>query len=858
MAPITPFAHDRRTDPVAAWCIAGAIVLAAGSSALAADETAPSPDDPQTTAADVETAPSPSTQPTAAADIEEVVATAALDSLPSDELRSLFGFRKSLVETPRSVSAVSDEVMARFNIRDIDELVALAPGTFTQSFFGAAGSLDIRGTGGEAYFRGIRRLDNPGNYPTPIGAAERIEIVRGPPSPIQGPAKISGYMNFIPKSARIEQTGEFIEQPVGSAGLDFGSWGRAVATAEAGGPGHIGGRRFGYWLYGEFEDSDSYYENTDTRQTLLQASFDTDITGNMQLQFGGMVHDYAGNQVGGWNRLTQELIDHGTYVTGQPAPLDTDGDGRISHQEFDVDGDGFTDLNPFAAGLRPGTRGTLTGGGGLCMIGETAVFGCRPELLGLTNPGTVTLSGSQVNAAPEDLVDTLATTLYFDLLVDAASGWEWRNQMFFEAYDHLAEVAIGFSQFHETWVFENKLIAARTFERGDLRAAVQLSPSLRVTDFEHANDFTNEYFDRRDLSRPPSALDRRLLATRIDDDYTEYYIGDYRDLGFAALADMEWRGWNVLAGARYDVLEVKSRQPLDKLLLASAEHFCLDASCVAEAAEDTVGGTSWTFSASYRTRSGVIPYATFSRQGTVIAGQGAEITTASIRDGGAYDISRLREFGVKGNLRGGDLYFALAFYEQERTDYSAQSTVTNQSSRTDGTEFELRFAATERLLLTLAATDMEVVNLNTLEAGGRFSFIGADDIPDIPPETFYGGALVGQVLRPGEAGARRAGVPKRIVAATGTYNFGNGLAASLSAVDVSSTPSGLSSSVILPAYTLVNAGFVFERAQWSLSATVKNLADERYFRANFPNLFGGVIVQPELPRHFAARVQYKW
>ena len=29
-------------------------------------------------------------------------------------------------------------------------------------------------------------------------------------------------------------------------------------------------------------------------------------------------------------------------------------------------------------------------------------------------------------------------------------------------------------------------------------------------------------------------------------------------------------------------------------------------------------------------------------------------------------------------------------------------------------------------------------------------------------------------------------------------------------------------------------------------------------RANFPNLFGGVIVLPELPRYYQARIQYRW
>ena len=791
--------------------------------------------------------------------IETVVVTGHLGSLPGDNVPSITGFEKSLLETPRAASTVSDEMLARFNIRDIDELTALAPGSFTQSFFGVAGSLDIRGTSGETYFRGMRRLDNPGNYPTPIGASKRVDIVRGPASPIHGPAKISGYLNFNPKSARVEETGELIGETAGAVGLDLGSWQRLIASVEVGGPGRLVARDFGYWLYAEVEDSGSYYDNTDTEQTVLQASFDIDVTDNAQLQFGGMHHDYAGNQVGGWNRLSQSLIDSGTYVTGQPLPLDVDGDGRISHREFDLDGDGFTDFNPFVAGFSPGTRATLDASGApVCSIGSVSVFGCYPQHWALVNPGTATLSGSQVSVAPSDFLRNKVTTLYFDVNLDTRSQWIWRNQLFFETYEHRNEVAIGFSQFHDTWVVENKLVLAKAFAAGALAVDVQLSPSLRFTNFRHGDDYTNEHFNRRDVTRPAGPLDTRLLATQIDDDYTEYYIGDYLDIGLAALADLNWRGVNALLGVRHDRIDIDSRQPVDKLLLASSNHPCVDASCVIAQAADEVSGISWTASLSYRTAFGLVPYVTFSRQATVIAGQGGEITTANIAAGTAFDVSKLREFGLKGSLMNDALYFALAFYEQERTDFSAQSTVTNQASRTNGTEFELRWAANERLLLTLAYTHMEVVNLNTLQAGGRFSFVGADDVPNIPAHTWYGATLAGQLLRPGKTGAIRAGMPERILSCTGTYDFGNGLAVSASVSDVDATAAGFSHSVTLPAYTLVNAGMTYKRGNWTFSATAKNLTNERYFRANFPNLFGGTIVLPELPRHYNGRIEYRW
>ena len=145
-----------------------------------------------------------------------------------------------------------------------------------------------------------------------------------------------------------------------------------------------------------------------------------------------------------------------------------------------------------------------------------------------------------------------------------------------------------------------------------------------------------------------------------------------------------------------------------------------------------------------------------------------------------------------------------------------------------------------------------------MQAGGRFSFIGAEDVPGIDPAALYGGALAGVVRRQGAGGARRAGIPERIWSITGTYDFGYGVAASASVVDVAGTPSGFSGTVELPPYTLVNAGAVLERERWRLAATVKNLTDERYFRANFPNLFGSVVVLPELPRHYALRIQYTW
>mgnify|MGYP001157495899 CR=1 FL=1 len=786
--------------------------------------------------------------------IEEVVVTGDLNSLPGEDVKSIFGFNKSILETPRSVSTISEELMDRMNMQDIDELITVSPGSFTQSFFGVAGGLDVRGTPGETYFRGVRRLDNPGNYPTPIGASDRVDIVRGPASPIYGPSKIGGYLNFNPKSARIEETGAYIEENEGAMSYTTGSWNKSILTAEVGGPAEFAGKPMGFYLYGELEDSDSYYTNAPgVEQTLVQASFDMDLSDTVQIQFGGMYHDYAGAQNAGWNRISQDLIDNGTYITGSPPPLDTNGDGSISHQEYRYGADSEFPLNQFAFwnGFGSGSTVGNTTPSPLT-FDDFSFFLDDASLYALSDVGTTILDPKLTLIASDDTLENTVTTLYFDIIADLESGWEVKNQLFYEEYENLNENAYGFSQFHDTYVIEEKLVFSKTYTFDSLIASVQLSPSIRHTDFAHGDDYRNEYFGRRDLTGPSTALDRRLLATRIDDDYTKYFVGEYTDLGIAFLTDLSWEnGVSLLIGARHDRIDMESRSNVDKLLFPDPDD--------AVEAEDDVSGNSWTVSLSYDiANSGIIPYVTISEQATIIAGQGAELEVDWLASGGAFDTSDLTEFGVKGELlEDGRLYFSLSHYEQERTDFSAQSIVTNQSVKTEGTAFEVRWAVDESLFVGATYTNVEVINLTTLAGSGNFSFLGAEDLPLVPPELLFGGQL-GGIVNVAASGGRRAGMPENIYSLYGTYLFDNGLTISASVSDVDDVFSSLSNSVKLPAYTLYNMTLGWESEQWKFSLTGKNLTDERYFRSNFPNLFGNTIVLPELPRHFVAKAQYSF
>jgi len=209
-----------------------------------------------------------------------------LEKQPND---TVFGIEKSLLETPRSASFASDLTLERYGIETLDGLTAVSPGTYTASFYGVPGALNVRGTLAENYFRGFKRIENRGTYSTPIGGASRIEIVRGPPTPLYGAGKVGGMMNFIPKSARDE--GRFLTDPKGELTATFGSYAKKNLTGQVALPVKLGRADGGVYVYGEVDDSKSFYRGLNPKRRLVEVSADFDLGAGWTTAFGGMVYD---------------------------------------------------------------------------------------------------------------------------------------------------------------------------------------------------------------------------------------------------------------------------------------------------------------------------------------------------------------------------------------------------------------------------------------------------------------------------------------------------------------------------------------------------------------------------------------
>jgi iron complex outermembrane receptor protein len=745
-----------------------------------------------------------------------------MNVVPQDPIDSPFGFARTVLETPRSTSVISAEMIERYNIQTINDLVAVAPGTFTSSFFGIAGQIDLRGSPGETFFRGMKRIENPGNYPTPIGASDRIDIVRGPPSPIFGPGKVGGYLNFEPKSARA-RTGRYLEKPTGAITANFGSWDKRIVSAEVGGPGEILGKRAGYYGYLMMEKSDSYYENGFQDQFIVQTTFDIDLTPSLRIEFGEQYHYWGGTENGGWNRVTQQLIDDGTYLSGTAAIRpDTDGDGAISPAEAAAVG-GLSRFWPF------GTPPPVLG----------AQYALDPATV-----RTVKLGGDKVLVDSIDDGESDSVALFFDVILDATPDLTVRSKLFVDYLDRFKHASYGFSQDMQVFSIEEKIVVEHRFAPTDwLQVENAYTVSFRAYDAQTRADSFFELANRRDLYLGATPNDRVVLSFFRPDlnPWGSNTQSKYTDLGAGVLSELKFSTYaTLLLGARFDSLDFDT---------TTAPGIRTTPGQSASAKEDAKG---YSASLTFNVKPTIKPYVTVARQPTPILGQAGEVALGSVRTTPLYN-SELTEAGLKFELFEKKLFAAFAAYKQNRSSFD---TLTNTVSSTkgEGFESELRYAPTRNFNLTGVATfqSTKYYPLTLPHFSYTTPLITGNDAASA-----YAGVL--QTSFPGTAFyEERPGIADRVFSVYGTYFFDSGIGVTVGSIYTSDVPSGQSRLIHLPDSLVWNGSISYATANWNFKFSINNITNERYFRANLPDVFGDFSVLPQLPRHYQFTVGYKF
>ena len=771
-----------------------------------------------------------------AASVSEVVVTAdkagLLERRPN---ATVFGLSKPLIETPRSASFVSDVTLDRYGIQTLNRLTAVSPGTYTASFFGVAGSVDIRGTLAENYFRGFKRIENRGTYATPIGDAAELQILRGPPTPLYGPGKVGGLVNFIPKSAK--DSGAYIQGPTGQITVTGGSYNKKALTGLMGAPLDFGAVRGGVYAYGELEDSGSFYRGLHPRRQLGEVSADFDLGGGWSTAFGGMLFHSTGDvQTPGWNRITQALIDHGTYITGRNTTLaDANHDGRL--QPAEVSPGGFY---PFTTSL------------------YTAYFGfppaTDPRFVLNTGVGTAKLSPRTVFVSPADFSNTRTQTFYVDLVKDLGGHASIKLQEFYDSLSNQRFVSYGFPADYRSWTEETRL--SLTFDWTGVGGLITTKNLIGASDRYYSGEKKETFdsglisLDRRDLAHGPTPtdiFDSPFNGSTGGLGWETDIHSRWNDAGVFATSDIEiGRRLDLIVGGRYDHYGATSRDTGIFSFETPAE------------VTGSQGKWTYTVSATYKLGWGLMPYLAYDHAAALEVEQAGDIRPANL-PGGFVSNSTLAEAGLKFQWLHNTLVGSLDVYRQTRTQLSGLTSLT-QPTVGKGFEYELRYLATNNLSFTLAG---DLQHTEIVGPDHSVIYLPAADV-GVAGVNGYGGAFLTFDFskwggRPGNYDDSL--VPHAVASLHGNYISNDqawGRWGATAGVTYASKTSGVvPGAVVYPAYALVDMSLFLDRGPWGLTLNIDNLLDKLYFTPD-RDTYANVGVLPGIGREARLTLKRKF
>lgn len=766
--------------------------------------------------------------------IDEIVVVAdPLELIELEGSRSVYGLNLSYAEAPRAISAISDETIDRFNIETVDDLAAVAPGTFTGSFFGVPGSVTLRGARADSYFRGFKRVENPGTFPTPIGASERIEVVRGPTPAIYGAGRVGGFVNVTPLTAltqkRIGERGRLLE--VGGA---IGSYDKRILEGAAGIAFDAGSSDAGAYAYVEYENSNSFYRGIEPERLLVQSAFTLTQPDRFSLEIGGAFYSSEGyKQTLGWNRVTQDLIDTGTYITGADSDLrDLDGDGKLTPDEVDA------------------AVGAFFGSSNIRQFIDFGVFPNAAFSLD-QNIGTAKLDPRSVYVADRDIADAATATLYADLTIETAADQRLRVQAFYDSLDADLYQSYGFAAQYIADVFELRASYEAPISIGAVSFDTVFGLSWRRYENKTRQTFLSGYLavDRRDLTVGPTGGDI------FDDPFSLEPNGigwdtDLRsstaDLAFFAVSDVTVTDrLSLLASLRLDRFTAEAINTGETIFNPSLGFA-------------TFAGDDFktSFEASLRYDfGGVIAYATFAENNALETNDGGGIEVDRIAQGNFVADSSLLEFGLKAGR--GDLFASLAAYRQQRQRSDPFGNLDEETSK--GVEAELKYLISDTWSLTSALTVQEARIGAPGPCGsgnGEFIVLPPSRL-GIAPQAGFGGlfaALNASCLPELQNGYKRRTTPDVMASGFLTYTspqtdlgeFG----ATAGLLYVGATGGKIANAIRLPGYALAKASLFWSYENLAVTVHVDNVFDTRHF-IPVQNVYEEVGVLPGRGREFA-------
>jgi iron complex outermembrane receptor protein len=771
--------------------------------------------------------------------LEEVIVTSTPNLagvIQERDSTAAFGIDKSLVDTPRSVTAISDQLLDRYDIKTVYDFTAVAAGTSTGSYFGVPGSLNVRGTIADTYFQGFQQITNIATYPTPVDASSNIELVRGPPSPAYGAGQIGGYMNFVPKSA-LDGDARYLGGPTGAASVTYGSYNQKQATLEGGLPLTLGDYRAGVYGFVELVDSGSFYLGEHPRSQTAQLTFNSDLASDWKVSATAQFINSTGYLKDlGWNRVTQNLIDNGQYTSGTAlTPIVQPGQGYITYADFAA-------ANAKAAG---GIQQYVLPAYGV-LATPNPYTQLNPAAVGLVN-----LSPRQTAISSQDINDASTPLFYIGLTRGFGNFGKLKLESFSQYLSALNYQSVGFATQFRTTVNEERV----TYDDKRTIGDQLLLQSVIGASYRYSHAYSAAYLnsgvnvqDRWDLSRPQTP-DEIFNAVFNRNGPTGNYQWDdattslQSDAAAFLLEDALLFGHlDFLGGVRDDNYSLKSN---DTGTLGTHGVW----------SSERASPVSYNFSVSVKNPY-LVPYFTYAQSHSLNLDQGGAVIPALVTGHDAIGTSTLREVGVKTSLFDGRLYAAADLYRQTN-QYVDVYDDSIDAQKSEGFETELRYLATRSLGLTGTVTLQHVQQLASGNGSGPFLIITPEQA-GIAGVQGYGGMFETNAKFLGLANGYTLHTTPRVSSSLFATYDQRGIWGVTGGLTYDSWTGGsIPGSIRLPAYVLVKTGAYARFKGARADFYVDNLLNKRYFIAEY-DVDSNASVLPGVGRefHFKLSMQF--
>jgi outer membrane receptor protein involved in Fe transport len=259
---------------------------------------------------------------------------------------SAYGLDLGVMDTPRNNTLLSKAQLDALDVQNPGGFSYLTSSSYSDASFGEPNVPRIRGQYADMFFNGMRDSFTLNGYGAPISfnSVDSIDIVKGPASVQAGPgAGVGGAIDITTKMP------SFVKS-IADFNLEFDTQQKRRASFDVGAPltDSIAAR-----VSFTEDDSGSYYYDMFFHQQSLFASVIDQVTPEYSILLTGGFENTTYRENDGINRVNQQLIDNGTYLTGGVVG----GPSNIFGFGSEIDLTGSTQLNPRTIIDEPGGTG---------------------------------------------------------------------------------------------------------------------------------------------------------------------------------------------------------------------------------------------------------------------------------------------------------------------------------------------------------------------------------------------------------------------------------------------------------------------------------------------------------------------